>query len=330
MISHLTPTSTMNSLPRMIRPLHVLVATAALMLGASALTLRADPPAPIGSARTFASPGEAVKALAAATKAGDRATLDAIFGAEVKELLSGDPKQDALEFASFATLIGQFSQLVQKADDRFVLNLGNQNWPFPIPLVKKAGAWSFDTAAGKEEIINRRIGEDELNAIGVCRTYLAAQREYASVDRNGDGVFEFAKRLRSTPEHKDGLYWPATPTEEPSPFGPFIAEVHAEGYGGKTAEGEPQPFKGYRFKILTSQGASAPGGAYDYIINGHLIAGFALVAYPAHWGESGVMTFIVNQWGKVYQRNLGAQSAEIAAALTDFDPDVEWAVLPAP
>ena len=287
-------------------------------------------PASNGPAETFASPAEAVKALAAATKAGDHAALNAIFGPDVKDLLSGDPKQDALEFASFAALIGQYSRLVQKADDRFVLNLGDQNWPFPIPLVKKAGAWSFDTAAGKEEILNRRIGEDELNAIGVCRTYLAAQREYASVDRNSDGVLEFARRLRSTPGHQDGLYWPAAPGEDPSPFGPLIAEVHSEGYGGKTAEGEPQPFKGYRFKILTAQGASAPGGAYDYFINGRLIAGFALVAYPAHWGESGVMTFIVNQWGKVYQRNLGDQSAAVAVAMTEFDPDPDWKAVSPP
>jgi hypothetical protein len=306
----------------------VLLAT--LLAGPGALALHAATAVPAGTAQTFASPAEAVKALAAATKAGDRAALDAIFGPDVKELLSGDPKQDALEFATFAKLIGQFSQLIPKGDDRFVVNLGDQNWPFPIPLVKKAGAWSFDTAAGKEEIVNRRIGEDELNAIGVCRTYLAAQREYASVDRNADGVFEFAKKLRSTPGQKDGLYWPATADDETSPFGPLIAEVHSEGYGGKTADGDPQPFKGYRFKILTAQGASAPGGAYDYIINGHLIAGFALVAYPAHWGESGVMTFIVNQWGKVYERNLGAGSAEIAAAMTEFDPDPEWKAVGSP
>lgn len=271
-----------------------------------------------------------MKALVAATKADDHATVDAIFGPEVKDLLSGDPKQDAIEFAVFAKLIGQFSQLVQKADDRFVLNLGDQNWPFPIPLVKKDGAWFFDTPAGKQEILNRRIGEDELIAIGVCRTYLAAQREYASDDRAGDGVLKFAQKLRSTPGQKDGLYWPAAPDEDPSPFGPFIAEVHAEGYGGKTAEGQPQPFHGYLFRILTAQGASAPGGAYDYIINGNMIAGFALVAYPAHWGESGVMTFVVNQWGKVYQRNLGAQSADLAVAMTTFDPDEDWEAVASP
>jgi hypothetical protein len=211
--------------------------------------------------------------------------------------------------------------MVPKADDRFVLNLGDQNWPFPIPIVKKDGAWFFDTAAGREEIINRRIGEDEMTTIGVCRTYLAAQREYASEDRDGDGVLKFAQKIHSAPGRKDGLYWPAAPGEDPSPFGPFIAEVHAEGYGGRTAEGTPQPFHGYRFRILTAQGASAPGGAYSYVINGNMIAGFALVAYPAHWGESGVMTFIVNQWGKVYECNLGPRSADFAAEMNTFDPD---------
>jgi hypothetical protein len=319
----------MTPLLQMIRSTYAWAAALALIAGAAVSPLRADP-APAGSPRSFSSPEEAVKALVAATKAGDHATIDAIFGPEAKDLLSGDPKQDAIEFATFAQLIEQFSQLVQKADDRFVLNLGDQNWPFPIPLVKKDGAWFFDTAAGKEEIVNRRIGEDELIAIGVCRTYLAAQREYASEDRAGDGVLRFAQKLRSSPGQKDGLYWPAAPDEDPSPFGPFIAEVHAEGYGGKTAEGQPQPFHGYRFRILTAQGASAPGGAYDYIINGNMIAGFALVAYPAYWGESGVMTFVVNQWGKVYERNLGPESADLAAAMTDFDPDQDWTAVKSP
>jgi hypothetical protein len=320
----------MMPLLQMIRSTYVPAAAVAFIACAAVSPLRADPIGPAGSPRSFNSPEEAVKALVAATKAGDRATVDAILGPEVKELLSGDPKQDTIEFAAFAKLVGQFFQVVQKADDRFVLNLGAQNWPFPIPLVKKGGTWFFDTAAGKEEIVNRRIGEDELIAIGVCRTYLAAQREYASEDRAGDGVLKFAQKLRSSPGQKDGLYWPATPDEDPSPFGPLIAEIRAEGYGGKTAEGKPQPFYGYYFKILTAQGASAPGGPYNYIINGNLIAGFALTAYPAHWGESGIMTFIVNQWGKVYERNLGRQSADTAAAMTEFDPDQDWTVVKSP
>ncbi len=307
-----------------------MVAALALVAGAIVAPLRADAPTPAGSPRLFGSPEEAVKVLVAATQAGDHAAVDAIFGPAVKDLLSGDARQDALEFATFARLVGEFSQLVKKSDDRFTLNLGNQNWPFPIPLVKQGGSWFFDTAAGKEEILNRRIGADELGAIDVCHGYVEAQREYAGADRAGDGVFKFAQKLRSSPGQKDGLYWPDTENDDPSPFGPLIAEVHAEGYGGKTAEGQPQPFKGYRFKILTAQGASAPGGAFNYIINGNLIAGFALVAYPAHWGESGVMTFIVNQWGKVYECNLGAQSADLAMAMTEFDPDQDWKEITTP
>ncbi len=276
----------------------------------------------------FSSPDQAVKALVDATKAGDRAALDAIFGPDVKELLSGDPRQDAIEFAAFAKLVGQYSHLVQRADDRFVIDLGAQNWTFPIPIVRKGGAWYFDTAAGKDEIVNRRIGEDELTAIGVCRTYVLAQREYASEDRVGDGVFAYAQKLKSTEGKKDGLYWPAVSDQEQSPFGPLVAEARAEGYGPNPSGARPRPFHGYLFKILTAQGPSAPGGAYSYLINGNLVAGFGLVAYPAHWGESGVMTFIVNQWGKVYQCNLGPGGAEFASAMTTFDPDPAWTPVP--
>jgi hypothetical protein len=304
-----------------------LAAAVALVASAILAPLRAAAPAPAASARSFNSPEEAVKALVAATKAGDHAALDAILGSEVKELLSGDPKQDAIEFADFAKKVGQFSHLVKKADDRYVLNLGDENWPFPLPLVKQGGGWIFDAAAGKEEILNRRIGEDEITAIGVCRTYLTAQREYASEDRVGDGVLRFAARIKSTAGKKDGLYWETTGNEPPSPFGPLIAEENSEGYGGKTADGKPQPFHGYRFKVLKAQGTDAPGGAYSYLINGNMIGGFALVAYPEHWGESGVMTFIVNQWGKVYERNLGENSAELAAAMAAFDPDKDWSVV---
>jgi DUF2950 family protein len=307
-------------------------------LAAAALALAACAAAPgLGAAsadapsqRSFDSPDAAVKALAAATKSGDRAEVDAIFGPDVKELLSGDPKQDSLEFASFAKSIGQYSQLVRKADDRYVLDIGDQNWPLPIPLVRRDGKWLFDTAAGKEEIINRRVGEDELNAIGVCRTYVVAQREYAAEDRDGSGILKYAQKLKSTHGMKDGLYWPATDEDGQSPLGPLVAEARAEGYGGKTAEGQPQPFKGYLFRILTAQGAAAPGGAYNYVINGNLIGGFGLVAYPAHWGESGVMTFIVNQWGKVYESNMGEDGAQVAMAMVEFNPDGDWTPVAAP
>jgi hypothetical protein len=317
----------MTSPFKMPRPA-LIAAAFALFSGAAASQLLADTAGASGQQRSYGSPDEAVKALVAASRAGDRTAVDAIFGPEVRQLLSGDPKQDAIEFAAFAKSVCQYSQLVRKADNRYALNIGAQNWPMPIPLVRKDGTWSFDTLAGKDEIISRRIGEDEITAIGVCRTYVQAQREYASEDRDGSGVLKFAQRIKSTPGAKDGLYWHAEPDGEQSPLGPLVAEARAEGYGHKTADGGPQPFHGYRFKILTAQGASAPGGAYNYIINGNLVAGFALVAYPAHWGEAGIMTFIVNQWGKVYQCNLGDQSAEIAPAMTEFDPGSNWTPVP--
>jgi hypothetical protein len=276
------------------------------------------------SARSFASPAEALRALTAAARTGDRAAVDAIFGPGVRELLSGDPRQDAIEFAAFTKALAEYHRLVRKSDDRYVIDLGAQDWPFPIPLVRHGSGWSFDTAAGKEEILNRRIGEDELATIGVCRTFVQAQREYAAEDRDGSGIFQYAQRIRSTPGQHDGLYWPTAAGDDPSPFGPLVAEARAEGYGPRATGAAPEPFHGYFFRILTAQGEAAPGGAYHYLINGHLLAGFALVAYPAHWGESGVMTFIVNQWGKVYERNLGAGSAEIAAAMDEFNPDADW------
>jgi len=285
---------------------------------------------PTVSQRTFPSPEAALQALVDANKSGDQAAVDAIFGADVQQLKSGDPQQDALEFAAFAKRVAEYTRLVRKADDRYVVNVGTQNWPLPIPLVRQDGVWFFDAIAGKEEVLNRRIGEDELTAIGVCRTYLAAQHEYAATDRNGDGVLSYAQKLHSTEGKKDGLYWPVAAGEEPSPFGPFISEVRAEGYGGRDAGGHPNPFHGYHFKVLTAQGPAAPGGAYSYVINGHMVAGFGLVAYPADWGQSGVMTFIVNQWGKVYQRNLGPDSAALATAMTTFDPDADWTEVKAP
>lgn len=309
------------------RPIARLSAAVALLAAVAATGLLADA-ATVPAQRRFNTPEEAVRALAAAAKAGDNAAIDAIFGPEAKELLSGDARQDALEFAAFAKAVGQFSHLVRKSEDRYVLDVGAQNWPMPIPIVRRDGTWYFDTLAGKEEILNRRIGEDESTAIGVCRAYVQAQRDYASEDRDGSGVLKFAQKFKSTPGARDGLYWPAAAGEEQSPLGPLVAQARAEGYGGKTAEGQPQPFHGYLFKILTAQGASAPGGAYNYVINGNLIGGFAMVAYPAHWGESGIMTFIVNQWGRVYQCNLGEDSAKIASAMTEFDPDPRWAPVP--
>ena len=308
--------------------IRILSAAALAWAACACPALRADPEA--GAQRGFDSPQAAVKALAAATKAGDRAAVDAIFGPEVKDLLSGDPRQDSIEFAEFAKSIGQYHHLVHDSADSCTLDVGAQNWPMPIPLVRRDGSWFFDTAAGKDEVVSRRVGEDELTAIGVCRTYVQAQREYAAQVRDDGGVAKFAQRLKSTTGTKDGLYWEAGPGEEQSPLGPLVAEAREEGYGPRTAEGKPQPFHGYRFKVLTAQGPSAPGGAYSYVINGNMVAGFAMVAYPAHWGESGVMTFLVSQSGKVLQRNLGPDSADIGASMEEFDPDGDWTAVPSP
>jgi hypothetical protein len=193
--------------------------------------------------------------------------------------------------------------------------------------VKQDGQWFFDTAAGRQEILARRIGMDETGAMNVCNAYVEAQREYAGQDRLGDGVLAYAQFLRSTPGTHDGLFWPANqPGEELSPLGPLVAQARVEGYQrtAKMLNDELAPYHGYYFKILTRQGKQAPGGKYDYIINGRMIAGFALVAWPAEWGNTGVMTFIVNQQGKVYQKNLGPKTVKIARAITTYDPDDTW------
>lgn len=274
---------------------------------------------------TFATPDEAIKALVDAAKAGDHAAMADIFGPEGKTLVTGDPVQDAAAFQHFTTEIGKLCIPVHMGDDKIVLDIGDQNWPLPIPLVKnKEGKWFFDTAAGKEEIVNRHIGADELNTIGVCHAYVEAQREYASKDRDGSQVLKYAQNFKSTPGKEDGLYWESAGNEEQSPFGPLVAEARAEGYTPRKAGEGPRPFHGYIFKILTKQGAAAPGGKYNYVINGNMIAGFAMIAYPANWGQSGIMTFIVNQQGKVYQRNLGPKTAELAAAITEYNPDKNW------
>ncbi|MGD0651769.1 MAG: DUF2950 domain-containing protein [Verrucomicrobiia bacterium] len=275
----------------------------------------------------FASPDEAVNALVTAAKARDTNTLHAIFGPAAHELVSPDIVQASNESEAFLRRLTEKAALVRASDTNAVLQLGADGWPFPIPLVKQPdGKWLFDTLAGKEEILNRRIGRNELGAIRVCRAYVDAQREYASQPRSSDGVLEYAQLVRSAPGKHDGLYWPVGADEELSPLGPLIAQAHGEGYRRQTkimTEAQ-SPYRGYYFKILTRQGRHAPGGKYNYIINGHMIAGFAIVAWPAEWGNSGVMTFIVNQQGKVYQKNLGAKTSAIAPRMTTYDPNASW------
>lgn len=286
-----------------------------------------SPASPADKAQLFASPDEAVKALQAAVNADDTKALGVLFGPGVKQIISGDQVQDAKELAAFAKIMKESCDLSKEGDSKIVLNLGTENWPFPIPLVKQAdGQWYFDTLAGKEEIVNRRVGANELNAIAICRAYVGAQRQYASADRDGSEVLKYAQKIKSTPGKKDGLYWEAPENEEQSPFGPLVESSYDEGYGKNKEAATPEPYHGYFFKVIKAQGSAAPGGAYNYVINGNMIAGFALVAWPANFGQSGVMTFIVNQQGKVYQKSLGEKTSEIVKNLT-YNPDKSWTLV---
>ena len=276
----------------------------------------------------FSTPEQAMKALVDAAKAKDRAALSAIFGSNaMQKLLSGDEVQDNHEMDEFAASVEKSAKLEKVNDAKFTLTLGENNWPFPIPIVKEGNEWRFDTQAGTEEVLNRRIGENELSAILSCRAYVLAQWQYfTNEDEDNDGVAEYAQKFVSSPGKRDGLYWETVEGEKPSPLGSLVAGARAEGYGRKDNVSAPKhaPYHGYYFKILTRQGAHAPGGKYNYIINGNMIAGYALVAYPDKWGSSGVMTFIVNQQGRVYEKNLGPKTAQIAGAMAEYDPDPTW------
>src|SRR4030095_11843723 len=261
----------------------------------------------------FATPEEAVATLVAAASAGDTNAFRVIFGPLAADIQNPDRVQAANELSQFNAAVHQGKRIVRQSDSKCVLEIGDDSWPFPVPIMKKDGQWFFDTAAGKDELFNRRIGKNELATLHVVRTYVEAQREYASKDRDGDDVLEFAQKFRSSPGMKDGLYWPQDLDGELSPLGPLVAEAQDQGYGAKPRKDDaaPEPFHGYFFKILTSQTKAAPGGSSNYIIHGKMIGGFALVAGPAEYGETGIMTFIVNQQGRVYQKDLGAGTTEV-------------------
>ena len=280
--------------------------------------------------KTFATPEEAVAALVAAASADDTNAFRMIFGPLAADIQNPDRVQAAGELSQFNAAINQGKRIVRELDSKCVLEVGDNSWPFPVPIVKKDGRWFFDTAAGKDELLNRRIGKNELATLQAVRAYVDAQRDYASKDRDGDEVLEFAQKFRSSPGTKDGLYWPQDLDGELSPIGPLVAEAQALGYGGKAKEegAAPEPFHGYFFKILTRQGKAAPGGNYDYIINGNMIGGFALVAWPAEYGETGIMTFVVNQQGRVYQKDLGPKTATTAGAMKEYNPDKTWNLSP--
>jgi DUF2950 family protein len=299
----------------------------AVMLLVMALPAGSTAAQPETLQRSFSSADEARQVLIAAVQARDHDALRAIFGPAARDLEPGDAVEQAAEFDRFARHLLEAAELVREGEARATLVIGAEKWPFPIPIVKKGETWLFDTEAGREEILSRRIGRNELLAIDVCRAYVEAQREYYSMpEPDGDQIPKYAQRKMSSPGRKDGLYWPTAAGEKESPLGPLVARAKEEGYLQKRKEGEsgPRPFHGYYYRILKRQGANAPGGKFSYVINDNMVAGHALVAYPARWGVSGVMTFIVNQRGRVYQKNLGPKTAEIARRMKAYDPDLSW------
>jgi hypothetical protein len=290
-----------------------------------AVSLAAGWDSPVSAApaqRHFSSLGEATEALVAALRAGDQRALLAILGREGQSLIaSGDPVADRRIRERFVAAYDEQHRF-EAAGRKVTLVVGRDDFPFAIPLVPDGRRWRFDTAAGREEILNRRIGQNELNAIQVALAYVDAQREYYAQDPDRAGLLHYARQFASSPGKRDGLYWPTKPGEPPSPLGPFVAQARTEGYAKRSEK--PVAYWGYYYRILTAQGKAATGGAYDYLAHGRLIGGFALVAYPAQYGVSGVMTFVVNHEGVVYQKDLGPRTAALAMAMKEFNPDSTW------
>jgi hypothetical protein len=272
---------------------------------------------------SYASPQQAAKALYEVIKSHDVKAIYKVLGPGSANLIyTGDEVADRNMRNDFITAYDKSLKVEMACDTKATLLLGDNEYPFPFPLVKESKGWQFDAKAGAEELVNRRVGENELFTIRFCLAFGDAQREYAEQDRNGDGLLEYAQRFRSSEGKQDGLYWPTQPGEPDSPFGPLVTSAVNEGY---SAEGPaPLPFHGYYYRILTAQGKGAPGGSYDYLVNGSMIGGFALIAYPSRWGASGVMTFMCSHEGTVYQKDLGADTPEIANKVTRFDPDASW------
>jgi len=276
--------------------------------------------------RIFATAEDAAAALANAVKAGDRSAIIAVLGPGSEQWVwSGDAVADRAAGEHFIQAYAQKHAIEPAGDKRATLTLGPDDWPFAFPLVETVKGWRFATEQGKTEVLARRIGENELAAINVMLAIVDAQHDYAAADHNRDGVREYAKKLASSPGQQDGLYWPTAAGETPSPLGALVSRASREGYQKSAG---PVPYHGYLFRMLQGQGASAHGGALDYVVEGHMIGGFAVVAYPAKYGVSGIMSFIVNHEGVVYQKDLGRQTATSATAMTRFDPGLGWDPVP--
>jgi hypothetical protein len=289
-----------------------------LILGAALVAA-----APCSAQERFKTTEDAVTALVDAAKAEDKKELLKVLGPKGQQIVSsGDPVADRNARDKFVAAYDTKHNIMQDGDDTATLVIGNDEWPFPIPIVRKHDGWRFDTGAGLDEILRRRIGRDELSTIQVMLAYVQAQNEYASLDPDGLGPHVYAQRIVSSPGKKDGLYWPTAEGEEASPLGDLAAQASAEGY--KVGQ-KPIPYHGYFYRILKRQGASASGGAYDYVVNGKMIGGFALLAYPAEYGNSGIMTFMVNHDGTVFQKDLGRRTERTARRIESFAPDSTWA-----
>ena len=303
-------------------------AMALMCLGAAALTGCATNSPAYQNEQTFQSPQSAVSALAGAVKESDAAELEALFGPDGHDVLSsGDPVADAHNREVFAVAMSQGWSLESTSSNTRELIVGNEQWPFPIPIVKDARGWWFNTEAGKLEVLARRIGRNELAAIGAMRTYVAAQREYVGEGHDAKPAGLYAQKIMSDPGLHNGLYWPPEPgSTDPAPLGEFAAQAAKEGYAGANQQG-PAPFRGYYYRVLTRQGPAAPGGAKSYLVNGEMTAGFALLAFPVEYRNSGVMTFIVGPDGVVYESDLGPDTPIVAGAITEYNPAGAWRVV---
>jgi hypothetical protein len=302
-------------------------ALAAALLITMAPAINAAPPAPAAQTivhKSFATPEDAARALADAVRAQDASALLAVVGPTSRSWLSsGDEVADRENWRKFLVDYDRQHSIRQVAESRAILLVGDGDWPFPAPLVRQGDGWIFDSAAGREEVINRRVGRNELDAIQTLLAIVDAQREYAAADPDGNGSPDYARRFVSSEGTRDGLFWPVEANEPPSPLGPLVGAATREGYGKKAGQ-QPQPYHGYRYRMLTAQGKDAPGGAYSYLVRDRLMGGFAVVAYPAKYGISGVMTFIVNHDGTVYQKNLGKATEVEAVRMRSFNPDASW------
>lgn len=273
----------------------------------------------------FASPEEAASALASAVRAADPQAIATLMGPDANEwLFTGDNVSDRQEWVGFLEAWDKHNAVTKSDDAQATLVVGEDDWAFPAPIVKKGERWAFDSAAGRDEVTRRRVGRNELDTIQTLLATADAQQEYASGDLDGNGINEYASRFISSPGKKDGLYWPVQSGEPLSPLGPLVGMATEEGYSAEQQRDDPQPYHGYLYRLLTEQGPDAPGGAHSYLVNGRLIGGFAVLAYPSRYGVTGIMSLMVNHNGVVYQKDLGDDTAATAKATSIFNPDTSW------